>query len=111
MFRNILHENYPPWQIILVPLTPNQYYIIVRLHHLYISEDKLGLSDLIMMNEDHNQWIMADENIGNTKYFRYLSMNSTTTGSMWNVYVILLLNPIKMEEQYLNKNRKKPIVE
>ncbi|KAI5728662.1 hypothetical protein M8J77_019204 [Diaphorina citri] len=65
VFRNILHENYPPWQIILVPLTSNQYYIIVRLHHLYISEDKLGLSDLIMMNEDHNQWIMADENIDN----------------------------------------------
>ncbi|KAI5723535.1 hypothetical protein M8J76_007712 [Diaphorina citri] len=37
VFRNILHENYPPWQIILVPLTSNQYYIIVRLHHLYIN--------------------------------------------------------------------------
>lgn len=75
VFRNILHENYPPWQIILVPLSASQYYIIVRLHHLYISEDRLGLSDLIMMNEDHGQWVMADDSIGKNfkKYYLYLN--------------------------------------
>lgn len=89
VFRNILHENYPPWQIILVPLSASQYYIIVRLHHLYISEDRLGLSDLIMMNEDHGQWVMADD-----------SIDSMDVDNVQNILSNIFRPPVAIPELY-----------
>lgn len=46
----------PPWQIMLITTEPDKFYILARVHHLYISEDGISFSHLLMIDPD-DQWI------------------------------------------------------
>ncbi|XP_050538026.1 uncharacterized protein LOC126903692 [Daktulosphaira vitifoliae] len=43
----------PQWQITVVPIE-DSFYLLVRMHHLYASEDGVGISDLLLLKS--NDW-------------------------------------------------------
>nr|CAD7461595.1 unnamed protein product [Timema tahoe] len=50
-----LPPEYPPWQITVIPSLAGQeerFYLVIRLHHLLLSQDRLGLGDLFMMEPE-----------------------------------------------------------
>ncbi|XP_060837893.1 uncharacterized protein LOC132919954 [Rhopalosiphum padi] len=42
----------PQWQITMIPADEDTFYLLVRIHHLYSSEDGVGLSDLLLLKPD-----------------------------------------------------------
>lgn len=49
----------PPWQITIIP-SPDKYYVLIRLHHLYLSVEHLGLGDLLLLEPDSHSWSSED---------------------------------------------------
>ncbi|XP_022196869.2 uncharacterized protein LOC111054198 isoform X2 [Nilaparvata lugens] len=48
-----LAAELPPWQITVIPCAA-EFYVLIRLHHLYLSEDQLGLGDLLMLRPNES---------------------------------------------------------
>jgi hypothetical protein len=42
----------PQWQITMIPADEDTFYLLVRIHHLYSSEDGVGLNDLLLLKPD-----------------------------------------------------------
>lgn len=42
----------PPWQVMLITTEPDKFYILARVHHLYISEDGISFSHLLMVDTE-----------------------------------------------------------
>lgn len=49
----------PPWQITIIP-SSEKYYVLIRLHHLYLTEDHLGLGDLLLLEPENHSWSSED---------------------------------------------------
>lgn len=61
MFQNYVNDiiaavipnELPQWQITMIPsLDEDSFYLLVRIHHLYATEDGVGLSDLLLLKPD-----------------------------------------------------------
>lgn len=50
-----LAADLPPWQITVIPCQ-DEFFVLIRLHHLYLSEDNLGLGDLLMLRPQDTEW-------------------------------------------------------
>ncbi|XP_025408932.1 uncharacterized protein LOC112682521 [Sipha flava] len=47
----------PQWQITVIPVDEGDtFYMLVRIHHLYASEDGIGLSELLLLKPDDLNW-------------------------------------------------------
>ncbi|KAL1117101.1 hypothetical protein AAG570_004429, partial [Ranatra chinensis] len=54
MISKLLSGDIPPWQVCVVPtMDKSCSYLLIRVHHLYLSEDGLALGDLLMVEADH----------------------------------------------------------
>ncbi|KAL6954175.1 hypothetical protein U1Q18_047251, partial [Sarracenia purpurea var. burkii] len=42
----------PPWQVMLITTEPDKFYILARVHHLYISQDGISFGHLLMVDTD-----------------------------------------------------------
>lgn len=51
-----LAPELPPWQIALIPMpSADRYFVLIRMHHLLLSEDGLKLTDLLQLTRTHLQ--------------------------------------------------------
>ncbi|KAE8738393.1 hypothetical protein FOCC_FOCC016114 [Frankliniella occidentalis] len=47
----------PPWQIALIPMpSADRYFVLIRMHHLLLSEDGLKLTDLLQLTRQHSDF-------------------------------------------------------
>ncbi|KAF6202460.1 hypothetical protein GE061_004861 [Apolygus lucorum] len=49
IIAKLLPAELPPWQITLIPTQLDRTYLLIRLHHLYLSEDQLSLGELLLL--------------------------------------------------------------
>ncbi|XP_014261647.1 uncharacterized protein LOC106673838 isoform X3 [Cimex lectularius] len=54
IIAKLLPTDLPPWQITLIPTLQDKTYLLIRLHHLYLSEDKLSLGELLLLRGDEH---------------------------------------------------------
>lgn len=53
IIATVIPEELPQWQITVIPSRDHDsFYILVRIHHLYASEDGVGLSDLLLLRPE-----------------------------------------------------------
>lgn len=50
-----MNPDHPPWQLTIVP-SSDKFYVLIRLHHLYLSEEHLGLGDLLLLEPEQSVW-------------------------------------------------------
>lgn len=57
----------PQWQITTIPIREmDAFYLLVRIHHLYTSEDGVGLSELLLLQPDDGGWKHSGETLSAT---------------------------------------------
>lgn len=54
-----LCPDHPPWRITIIP-SSEKYYVLISIHHLYLSEEHLGLGDLLLLEPDNHVWSSED---------------------------------------------------
>lgn len=55
VIADVIPAELPQWQITVIPVREgDSFYMLVRIHHLYASEDGIGLSDLLLLKPDDN---------------------------------------------------------
>ncbi|XP_050433326.1 uncharacterized protein LOC126841100 [Adelges cooleyi] len=73
--NNVIKTKIPPelpqWQITVVPVS-SKFYMLVRLHHLYASEDGVGISELLLLKT--KDWKHAEAT--QPAYHRHTDMDS-----------------------------------
>lgn len=96
----LLPPEYPPWQISLIPSTGEKSYLLIRLHHLYLSEDNLSLGDLLMLKEE-SYWSDCSDHSASLRHLmsgtfknpmvlmRIYDQFSESLANHWNEYVSL----------------------
>lgn len=52
IIAKLLPQELPPWQITVIPTQQDKTYLLIRLHHLYLSEDGLSLGELLLLRND-----------------------------------------------------------
>eukprot|EP00102_Acyrthosiphon_pisum_P007420 XP_003242370.1 PREDICTED: uncharacterized protein LOC100572239 [Acyrthosiphon pisum] len=52
ILASLIPPELPQWQITMIPVGEDSFYLLVRIHHLYSSEDGIGLSDLLLLKPD-----------------------------------------------------------
>ncbi|XP_025207635.1 uncharacterized protein LOC112603335 [Melanaphis sacchari] len=67
IIADIIPPELPQWQITMIPADEDTFYMLVRIHHLYSSEDGVGLSDLLLLKPDdghlkHNEKSSSSSN-------------------------------------------------
>ncbi len=50
-------NNTPPWQIMIIVTEADRFYILARVHHLYLSEDCISFGHLLMIDPEDEQWV------------------------------------------------------
>ncbi|XP_046660830.1 uncharacterized protein LOC124354430 isoform X1 [Homalodisca vitripennis] len=55
MVSKYICPDHPPWHILVIPST-DKFYLLIRLHHLYLTEEKLGLGDLLLLEPYMPVW-------------------------------------------------------
>lgn len=55
MVSKYISPDQPPWHMMVVP-SSDKFYVLIRLHHLYLSEERLSLADLLMLQPDMQIW-------------------------------------------------------
>ncbi|XP_034242144.1 uncharacterized protein LOC117645810 isoform X2 [Thrips palmi] len=57
-----LPAELPPWQIALIPMpSADRYFVLIRMHHLLLSEDGLKLTDLLQLTRQHSDYAHVTE--------------------------------------------------
>lgn len=57
MITDGIPDELPQWQITVIPVKEgDMFYVLVRIHHLYASEDGIGLSELLLLKPDDHNW-------------------------------------------------------
>ncbi|XP_054283849.1 uncharacterized protein LOC129000830 isoform X2 [Macrosteles quadrilineatus] len=55
MVSKYIRPDHPPWHLLVIP-SADKFYVLIRLHHLYLSEERLGLGDLLLLEPDTHVW-------------------------------------------------------
>uniref|UniRef100_A0A1B6DJ53 O-acyltransferase WSD1 C-terminal domain-containing protein n=1 Tax=Clastoptera arizonana TaxID=38151 RepID=A0A1B6DJ53_9HEMI len=50
-----MNPDHPPWHLKIVP-SSNKFFVLIRLHHLYLSEEHIGLGDILLLEPEHSSW-------------------------------------------------------
>lgn len=57
-----LPAELPPWQVALIPMpSADRYFVLIRMHHLLLSEDGLKLTDLLQLTRQYSDFAHVAE--------------------------------------------------